>query len=226
MPQRPVQQLEQEIGHSFLNRDLLQKALTHSSTGHEKNYERLEFLGDRVLGLVLSEMLFSQFPAESEGDLAKRLAALGEGCFLAMIAREIELGAYVLFSPSEREAGGAENENILSDVFEAMIGALYLDAGFEKCHDLIERLWGDRLHAMKAPPQHPKTALQEWAQGQGLPLPVYEIAGQEGPDHAPVFEIRLSVQGYADITAQGRSRQDAEKQAALDFLNLHKIALA
>ena len=210
--------LEKNIGHDFKDKSLLRDALTHSSTGHEKNYERLEFLGDRVLGLVITEMLFAKFPDESEGDLAKRLAALVQGSMLAVVARQINLGAYVVFSVAEREAGGAENENILSDVFEALIGALYLDGGFKKCHDLVESLWEGHFFDMKAPPQHPKTALQEWAQGSGLPLPVYEIAGQSGPDHAPVFDVKLSVKGHKALIAQGRSRQEAEKEAALAFL--------
>ena len=214
----PIDKLEKAIGHVFKNKDLLQDALTHSSTGNENNYERLEFLGDRVLGLIITEMLFEKFPDETEGDLAKRLAALVQGSMLAVVAKQIDLGAYVVFSPAEREAGGAENVNILADAFEALIGGLYLDAGFDECHDLIEKLWANHLFEMKAPPQHPKTALQEWAQGNGLPLPTYEIAGQSGPDHAPLFDIKLSVQGYKPVTAQGRSRQEAEKEAALAFL--------
>lgn len=210
--------LEKEIEHQFQDQKLLRDALTHSSTGRDKNYERLEFLGDRVIGLIIAERLFEKFPLETEGDLAKRLAALVQGSLLSEIARQIDIGVYVEFSSAEREAGGAENDNILADVFEALIGALYLDGGFAKCQDLIDRLWADHFFQMKAPPQHPKTALQEWAQGQGLPLPVYEIAEQSGPDHAPVFNIRLSVQGYPDLTAHGRSRQDAEKEAALAFL--------
>lgn len=213
-----LEDLEKEIDHSFENKVLLQDALTHSSTGKDSNYERLEFLGDRVLGLVVSELLYEKFPKEPEGDLAKRLSALVQGSFLAKIAAAINLGAYVDFSDAERHAGGADNEHIQADVFEALIGALYLDSGFEKCRALIERLWGDSFYEMKTPPLHPKTAVQEWAQGQGLPLPEYEIVGQSGPDHIPVFDVKLSVQGYDDVIAQGKSRQDAEKKAAKDFL--------
>lgn len=213
----PVEKLEKEIGHKFKNKTLIKGALTHSSTGDKSNYERLEFLGDRVLGLVIAERLFEKFPEESEGDLAKRLAALVQGNLLAEVAADINLGAYVVFSQAEREAGGAENENILADVFEALIGALYIDADFKKCQELIDRLWEDHVFEMKAPPQHPKTALQEWAQGQGLPLPSYDIVRQSGPDHAPVFEIKLMVKGYPPAIGQGRSRQEAEKEAALAF---------
>ena len=140
-----------------------------------------------MLGLSIAELLYERFPAEPEGDLAKRLAALVQGKQLAHIARKINLGDYIDFSDAERSAGGAENDNILADVFESVLGALYLDTGYEKCRALIERLWEDSFYDMKAPPQHPKTALQEWAQGKSLPLPEYKIIKQSGPDHAPVF---------------------------------------
>lgn len=221
MPSLTIENLEKEIGHSFSNKEYVTAALTHSSAGHSKNYERLEFLGDRVLGLVIAEMLFKKFPDEPEGDLAKRLAALVQGSFLSEIARKISLGSYIIFSDAEKQAGGAENDNILADVFESVIGALYLDSGFQKCHDLIERLWADGFYEMKAPPQHPKTTLQEWAQGQGLPLPAYEIVGQSGPDHMPVFDVGLNVEGYEKLVAQGASRQEAEKNVAQAFIDKH-----
>lgn len=218
MTAAPAAKLEKALGHSFQDPGLLRDALTHSSAGNAKNYERLEFLGDRVLGLVISELLYEKFPGEAEGDLAKRLAALVQGSLLAEVAQEINLGAYVIFSDAEAQAGGAKNENILSDVMEAVLGALYLDGGLERCRLLIEGLWAGRLYDMKTPPQHPKTELQEWAQGRGLPLPVYKITAQHGPDHAPVFEIELSVRGYDAVTAQGPTRQDAEKAAAGAFM--------
>ncbi|MCC7304713.1 MAG: ribonuclease III [Alphaproteobacteria bacterium] len=218
MKRLPSEKLEAELGHSFRSKTLLAEALTHSSAGSKSDYERLEFLGDRVLGLVIAELLYEKFPDEAEGDMAKRLAALVQGELLAGVAAEIKLGAYITFSEAEALAGGASNVNILSDVFEALVGALYLDSGMKKCRALIERLWAKRLYDMKTPPQHPKTALQEWAQGRGLPLPVYKIEGQEGPHHAPVFSVELTVSGYKPVMAQGRSRQDAEKAAALAFL--------
>lgn len=211
--------VEQKLGHEFGDKTLLRSALTHSSTGGAASYERLEFLGDRVLGLVVAQMLFEKFPDEAEGDLAKRLAALVQGSFLAEIATKINLGAFVILSDGERDAGGAANENILADVFEALLGALYLDGGFEKCTQLIERLWADSIFEMKVPPQHPKTSVQEWAQSRGLSLPLYEIVAQTGPDHAPVFEVQLSVEGQKSVRAQGPSRQAAEKSAAQLFLD-------
>ncbi len=213
-----LEELQQKIGYQFTDQDLLETALTHSSTGKEKNYERLEFLGDRVLGLVIASLLFAKFPDEKEGDMAKRLASLVQGQTLAELSGRIDLGDFILFSDSEAAAGGAENEHILADVFEAVIGAIYLDGGFEPCRVLIETNWQDILFTMKKPPQHPKTAIQEWAQGQGLPLPLYEVTAQTGPDHAPIFEIKLTVKGHGPIHASGRSRAEAEKEAAHLFM--------
>ncbi len=212
-----VKPLEQQLDHTFKNKNLLHNALTHSSTGEDDNYERLEFLGDRVLGLVIAQALYERFPAEAEGDLAKRLAALVQGELLAEIAAQMGLGRFIVLSEAEAQAGGAENENILSDVFEAIIGALYLDGGFEKCARLINGLWAERFTDMKTPPQHPKTRLQEWAQGRGLPLPSYKVVEQSGPDHAPVFDVQLTVKGFPGVNAQGYSRQEAEKLAAKAF---------
>jgi ribonuclease-3 len=206
------------LEYDFSDQALLQMALTHASSASGVTYERLEFLGDRVLGLAVAEILYSKFSMESEGDLARRLASLVQGTTLATIAREIDLGVFIHFSESERNAGGAENDHILADVLEALLGALYLDGGFKSCKALIERLWGDRFYKMLAPPMHPKTQVQEWAQGQGLPLPVYEICEQSGPDHAPIFKISLTVDGYGVVIAEGKSRQEAEKQAAKAFV--------
>ncbi|MFK7840446.1 MAG: ribonuclease III [Bdellovibrionales bacterium] len=214
--------LQEQINYTFQNLNLLEIAFTHSSTGAKHNYERLEFLGDRVLGLTVSETLYKKFPNEPEGHLAKRLSALVQGSFLAQIAREMELGQYIVFSDSESASGGADNDNILADVFESMIGALYLDSNYETCRDLICKLWGDRFDTMKKPPQHPKTRLQEWAQSKNLHLPRYEIAAQSGPDHAPVFDISLKIEGYESVTVQGPSRQEAEKRAAQTFIEKHE----
>lgn len=217
----PISELQEAIGHEFTNPSLLLEALTHSSTGSNDNYERLEFLGDRVLGLVISEVLYEKFPYEKEGDLAKRLASLVQGTWLAQMAQKIELGRYMQFSEAERTHGGFENDNILADGMEAVIGALYLDGGFLKSRQFILDLWGDAIYEMRKPPQHPKTALQEWAQGQGLALPSYTIKGQSGPDHAPLFDVELIVPGFEPLVAQGRSRQLAEKEVAALFLQTH-----
>ncbi|MDH5722234.1 MAG: ribonuclease III [Alphaproteobacteria bacterium] len=212
---RDFSALEDIIGYSFQDKSLIKTALTHSSSGDPVNYERLEFLGDRVLGLVIAELLFLKFPEEPEGHLAKRLAALVQGETLSNLSPKIELSDFVILSDNERDSGGASNENILADVFEALIGALYLDGGLKVCKDFISKIWSDILYTMKSPPQHPKTTLQEWAQGRGLALPKYDIVEQTGPHHAPIFKILLSIEGYEDITAEGRSRSEAEKEAAL-----------
>lgn len=206
--------LQEKMGCRIEGSPRLDAALTHSSTGADANYERLEFLGDRVLGLVMAEILYNAFPGESEGGLAKRHAALVQGKTLADIAREIDLGSVMILSAAERASGGAANENILSDGLEALIGALYLDEGLDFCRGAIERLWGGRVKVMNEAPQDPKTALQEWAQGRGLPLPAYELVKREGPDHAPAFEVKVAVNGFAPQAARGPSIRAAEKEAA------------
>lgn len=218
-----LDRLQTLLNHRFKDQDLLIRALTHSSTGlssigEQRNYERLEFLGDRVLGLVMADMLFTTFPDETEGGLAKRHSALVQGRTLYDIGLEQGLGEFVNMSESERAAGGEENENIIADVMESLLGALYLDGGIEAAHAMIENLWGERILVMSEAPQDPKTALQEWAQARGLPLPVYEIIEREGPDHAPLFTIQVSVEGRDPVTADGQSRRQAEKKAAKKML--------
>lgn len=215
---KSIEALQETLNYTFKSPDLLRMALTHSSTGAKQNYERLEFLGDRVLGLVIASLLFQKFPTEKEGDLAKRLASLVQGQTLAKLSARLSLGDYILFSDAEAAAGGATNDHILADVFESVIGAIYLDGGYTPCQKLIETHWADTLYTMKKPPQHPKTDIQEWAQGQGLPLPIYDIIGQSGPDHAPIFNIRLTVQGYEPISGEGKSRAEAEKNVAKAFM--------
>lgn len=214
----PLQDIQECLDYTFNNKELLERALTHSSTGSATNYERLEFLGDRVVGLVIAHILWETFTDEAEGDLAKRHAALVQGKMLAKVARLMNLGKAMQLSDAERAAGGAENDNILADGVEGVIGALYVDGGLDPCAKAIKRLWGNSIHIMKAPPQDPKTALQEWAQARTLPLPVYELVGKEGPDHAPTFEIKVTVEGYPPWACKGTSRRNAEKEAAAMLL--------
>lgn len=213
-----MNRLEEKIDYTFKSQDLLQLSLTHSSTGSEYNYERLEFLGDRVLGLVVAHMIFETFPEEKEGDLAKRHAALVQGKMLAKVARDINLGEIIQLSEAERNAGGADNDNILADSLESIIGALYLDGGLDASKKVITALWQNYIHVMTEPPQDPKTALQEWAQARSLNLPAYEITSREGPDHAPLFEITVSLDGHGSEKATGTSRRKAEKKAAEKML--------
>ena len=218
---RPVSELQDIIGYTFKDFALLDEALTHSSTKKKENYERLEFLGDRVLGLVIAELLYKRFPDETEGDLARRQASLVQGATVAGLSARIALADFIVLSESERESGGAKKENILADAYESLIGAIYLDGGLEPCRKLISSQWHEVLDKMIRPPQHPKTQVQEWVQGRGLPLPVYEIKEQTGPDHAPVFKVRIQVEGFEPLSAQGRSRQEAEKEAARKFIKHH-----
>ena len=207
------------LGHAFANVALLRCALTHASAtrgagGGPTSYERLEFLGDRVLGLIIARLLFSRFPEEAEGDLARRLAALVRKQTLADVAGELGLGRYIDFGPGEQEAGGAENPSMLADACEAVIGALYLDGGLEAAERFVLPHWTPYLEAERRPPQDAKTALQEWAQGRALPLPVYEEVAREGPPHEPLFTVEVRVEGLPPAIARGRSKRSAEQAAA------------
>jgi len=214
----PLFELEQRIGYRFKNSGYMEQALTHSSKSGTANNERIEFLGDRVLNLVMAHTLYEQFPADPEGSLAKRHSALVQGPMLAAVAITINLGDFMNLSEAERTSGGAENENILSDGMEALLGAVFLDGGLEPARDVIIRLWDKYILTHTDVQQDPKTELQEWVQARGLPLPAYEITGKSGPDHSPRFEIELSVQGYAPVSADGPSRRHAEKDAARKML--------
>lgn len=209
-----VQQIEHVIHVRFGNPDLLEQALTHASKKGVPNYERLEFLGDRVLGLVIADLLYAAFPNEKEGHLAKRHAALVQGTTLAEIAKEINLGRFIIVSDAESHYGGKNNENILADCMESLLGALYLDQGLDACTKIVKRLWDRRITMLTTPPQEPKTQLQEWAQQRGYPLPGYKIVARKGPDHAPVFTIEVQVKGHPGMRADGPSRRQAEKAAA------------
>lgn len=208
---------QDRLGYHFINFELLQRALTHSSTGSD-NYERLEFLGDRVLGLVIADIVYKTFQHENEGGMAKRHSALACTETLAEIATTIGLQDVVILSEGERSAGGMKQENLLADSMEAIIGAIYLDKGLEACHGVIQGLWGEKVHILKEPPIDPKTGLQEWAQARKLGVPVYEVVKREGPDHAPVFHISVTVKGYGLQIGIGSSRRIAEKEAAKKFM--------
>lgn len=221
----PLDDLQTKINYRFQKIDLLTMAMTHSSAAIEiqddVNYERLEFLGDRVLGLSMAGLLYLKYPHESEGDLAKRHAALVQGKTLAKVAKSIDLGVAMILSENERAAGGADNDHILADSLEALLGAIYLDSGqdIKQCNQVIEELWGNLLDVMTEPPQDPKTALQEWVQARNLPLPTYDIVAREGPDHAPEFRVQVIVKGFEAAEARGPSRRSAEKKAASRLLN-------
>ncbi|MGY8959885.1 MAG: ribonuclease III [Alphaproteobacteria bacterium] len=212
------------LDHKFENASFLSEAMTHGSIGANKpNYERLEFLGDRVLSLVIADMLLTQFPKEAEGDLARRHAALVRREALAEIARDQHLGDYIIMGRSEVDAGGRENPGILSDICESVIAALYLDGGLEVASIWIRTHWSARMTLPVQPPKDAKTSLQEWAQGRGMPPPTYTVVSQSGPDHAPVFEIDVSVEGRPVANGAGLSKGVAEQAAAAKLLALVEI---
>jgi len=194
-----------------------ERALTHGSQA-SANYERLEFLGDRVLGLAMAEWLYELFPDEPEGSLSKRLNALVTGPVCADVAREIGVRPFLGLGKQARDDGAADSDNVLGDVMEALIGALYLDAGFAPARDFVRARWADRVHADAHAPQHPKSALQEWAAAHNRKTPVYEVVTRSGPQHAPRFTVRVSLGMFANAEAEGSSKQEAETAAARALL--------
>jgi ribonuclease-3 len=212
--------LKQALGHEFGSKALLEQALTHRSVAlnGRASYERLEFLGDRVLGFMVADLLLEAYPNEAEGPLAKRHADLVRRETLADVAREGGIGRHIRMSRGEVDSGGQENDAILSDVCEALIAAIYRDGGIEKAQQFITRYWMDRLQAPLQPPEDAKTILQELAQGRGLPLPEYRTVGREGPDHAPVFTVTVCVEGWEVAEGSGTSKRVAERVAAQALL--------
>lgn len=209
----PIGELIERLGHRFARPGLVRTALTHASTG-DASYERLEFLGDRVLGLIVADLLMAHFPDEAEGALARRHAALVRRETLAAVGRQLGLAAHLRLARGEAEGGGRDNPAILADVCEALIAALYLDGGLEAARRFVEPLWRPLLESADRPPQDAKTALQEWAQARSRPLPAYEVVERSGPDHDPLFTVRVSVEDEAPETATGRSKRLAEQAAA------------
>jgi len=213
--------LEDALGYRFQDRTLLEDALTHRSVsgpGHV-GYDRLEFLGDRVLALVVADMLYRRFPDEDEGALAKRLVALVRRETLAEVAGVLDLGGHIRMSRGERDGGGRFNEAMLSDVAEAVIAAVYLDGGLAPAEGFIERHWRPLLERTAEPPKDPKTALQEWVQARGMGLPVYRLVEQTGPDYAPEFTIEVSIGGQLPQSSCGKSKRIAEQDAAAKMLD-------
>jgi len=213
---RDLAGLQETLGHDFEDLDLLTQALTHSSAARDRldANERLEFLGDRVLGLALARLVLESFPQEAEGKIAYRFSALANSDSLARVARGIGLGPRIGLSPGEEESGGRENNGILADCCEAVIAALYLDGGLDAAEAFIRRHWQALMDETPAPPKDAKTALQEWAQGQGLPLPEYRVTDTEGPAHLPQFTVEVRVHEMKPAAGKGPSKQAAEKEAA------------
>jgi ribonuclease-3 len=205
--------LEETLGHDPGDPALFERALTHSSQGDD-HYERLEFLGDRVLGLSMAAWLFELFPDEPEGKLSQRLNALVAGETCAEVGRELGLGPHLRLGKQARDDGAADSDNVVGDVVEALIGALYLERGFAEAALFVRRAWGDRVSTRDKAPKHPKSALQEWAAANERRPPVYQLAGRSGPPHAPTFLVEVEIQGVGSAQAEGSSKQEAETAAA------------
>ena len=217
--ERPVAGPIAELGYEFRRPELLAEALTHQSATEgegrgRRNLERLEFLGDRVLGLVVARLLMEAFPEEKVGALTRRHAALVRAEALARVARQLGLGEQIVLSRGERGQDGRENPGTLADCCEAMIAAVFLDGGLEAADGLIRRYWLPMMREDASPPRDAKTGLQEWAQARALPLPAYTVVRREGAAHAPVFEVECAVEGLPPVRAEGRSRRTAEQAAA------------
>lgn len=227
--QRRAKGFEARLGYQFTQRALLKRALTHSSfrstakKGGDHDNERLEFLGDRVLGLSIAELLTETFPNASEGELARTFNHLVRGETCADVARSIALGEQLILSESEAGSGGREKVTILADACEAVLAAVFLEGGFDAARQVVRLHWGKRLQTLPIEPADPKSALQEWAQGQGFDLPKYKELSREGPDHAPQFTTEVRVGGRKAPTARvaqgtGASKRAAEQSAATALL--------
>jgi ribonuclease-3 len=215
--------LEARLGYRFADPDLLDRALTHSSAISpgkriEHSYQRLEFLGDRVLGLVVADMLYRRLPKANEGELSRSLNSLVRKETCAAIARQLDLGSELNLGESEARTGGAKKDAILGDVAEAVIGAVYCDGGLGRAFEIIERLFGEHIDQAGNERADAKTALQEWAQGRGLEPPTYSEVERTGPDHAPEFTIAVTLDGFGQSVATGPSKKLAEHKAAEKFL--------
>ena len=220
MTTREIDRLQHALGHSFANPDLLARALTHASAVNgrdQQTYQRLEFLGDRVLGLVVADLLVERFPDAPEGELSRRLARLVSRETCTEVAEEMELAKYLRIGGAQK-GGPRATASVLSDVCEAVIAAIYRDAGLHAARALIERFWGPRIDGMSGPLRDAKTELQEWAHRKGFEAPVYVETLRSGPDHAPSFEIEVSVGNVTPGQGKGSSKREAEHEAAANVL--------
>ena len=215
-----LDEIEDRLGHHFADRSLLVRALTHTSAVQQPtdSYQRLEFLGDRVLALTVAGMVYRAFPQADEGELARRLNAMVKRDSCADVARELGLGPALRLGSGEAQSGGRAKAAILGDVMEAVIAAIHLDAGFDVARDFVERLWHDRMMTATGPLRDAKTTLQEWLQGRGLAAPTYRLVSRTGPDHDPLFTIAVDLVGCDGAEGAGRSKRAAEQTAAAAVL--------
>lgn len=209
-----------EFNYRFRDPALAQLALTHRSMGKPNN-ERLEFLGDALLGAIIAEMLFEVHPKASEGELSRLRAQLVSGQALAVVARDLDIGDELKLGTGELKTGGFRRDSILADAFEALVAAVYMDGGFDACRDTVRGLFGERIAALRRSSKDAKTRLQEWLQAGGWPLPLYDLVASHGEDHAKTFDIRCAVSEPLPLIAEttGASRRAAEQDAAEIVLN-------
>lgn len=216
--QNNLKALESALNYKFRNSELLRRALTHSSArslnGASDDNERLEFMGDRVLGLVMAELLGETMPEAREGEIARRFNQLVRRETCAAIGRQIDLGQHLILSPSEADNGGRDKDTILADAMEAVLAAVFLDGGFAKARTVVRMLWEPQCGQPSHGDQDAKSALQEWAQGRGMPLPRYVEISRSGPDHAPVFIAEVQIDGSKPGRGEGSSKRAAEQAAA------------
>lgn len=212
--------IDKIFGHKFKNISLLKQALTHPSCIGEANYQKLEFLGDRILGLVIAEYLFAKFPNEKEGAIAKRYVSLVCGDMLAEIAQENKLGPLIKMSKGEINSGGRENPSNLADAVESLIAAIYIDTqDYSYTKNILLKLWQDKLALVKKAPIDPKSELQELLQARKYPLPIYNLISQSGPAHAPIFKMSLKLPNIPEITVAANSKKKAEIELAKIMIN-------
>jgi ribonuclease-3 len=221
-----IAELQRRIGHAFADRDLIDRALTHSSVGNGsakiRDNERLEFLGDRVLNLIVAEHLVDQKPDAQEGELSRAMSQLVNYHACAVVARAAGVREALRFDASASKVGARDNDRVLGDACEALIAALYLDGGIDAARRFILEFWTEAFAGLDAPEQKdPKTLLNEWAMGLGRPAPRYRVLATEGAAHAPRFTVEAQVEGFEPLTAQAGSKKDAEKLAAERLLAAH-----
>ncbi|WP_310620546.1 ribonuclease III [Flexibacterium corallicola] len=215
--------LEARIGYKFKDKALLDRALTHasalsSSRANQESYQRLEFLGDRVLGLAIATMLENAFPKADEGELARRLNQLVKRETCTEVAKVLQVGDHMRLGDAESQSGGRKKGALLADMCESIIAAIYLDGGYDEASAFIDRFFAERMKSYSGPLRDAKTTLQEWAQSKGHPTPYYEVVARTGPDHAPCFRMKVSVEGVAPGEAEGSSKRIAEQSAAETIL--------
>tara|TARA_B100001175_G_C19443676_1_gene607574 strand:- start:70 stop:747 length:678 start_codon:yes stop_codon:yes gene_type:complete len=223
MYKKEISDLENTISFKFKDQSILRKSLTHKSFDNDDNNETLEFLGDRVLGLVISEKLINDFPNDSEGLLDKRYSKLvnKETCY--KVSQSLNLGDFILLGSTEINSKGNEKKSILADTCESLIGAIYSDSGYEESKKFICKFWNEEFESLDSNLIDPKSFLQEWTLKRYKELPEYKLLDQSGPDHDPLFSVELSFKEYKKAANEGKSIKDAEMKAAESFLRLNKI---